>query len=320
MKYLKYGLLFLLVVSGVLTLFFYVYRVGYRKYYAHEIALMEEKINGKAYHDLLFMGSSCTFYVIDPKIVDSVTRLDTYNAGMDGANLVEMNMVLDCYLKNHKPPKYLVMDIPTNAFDSKQRPFFNPNLYYPFLNNDVVFEGLKPVKRVYMLKYLPFTQLTEVDDNMRQNAIFGYFGRTFSTDTTYYKGHCHGGPDTLRLPFTRVAPFQNFPIDSTGIGYFERLVQTCRQHQIKLIAYFPAVYKYNEENLNPQFFPTVRRLLMHDNIPFLYYRELPVTSNHKLFRDEHHFNKTGSVYFSNLIGRDIDKIIQSNELALQAHP
>ena len=175
---IKYLLLFIASCWLALYLIFLLYRNGYEKYNVVELKKMNETLNGSRYHDVLFVGSSRTFYHVNPRIIDSITGLSSFNAGTDGAGLLEMNMILQSYLKTHEPPKQLILELSWQAFSiDGWGPIFNPNTYYPFLDNEIVYSTLKPYKPVLLLKYIPFFQLTQVDDIMREGAIAGHFGK-----------------------------------------------------------------------------------------------------------------------------------------------
>ena len=164
MRFLKYFLFVCGVCTFSLWLIFLVFRKGYHTYFNFEQTRLNAIINEKDYNDALFIGASRTYYHVNPQVVDSVLNIKSFNAGIDGANLLEMNMILQCYLASHPRPKYVIAELAKPAFDIKTKPFWNPNIYFPFLDNNIVFNTLKPYKRVYLLRYLPFLQFSEYDD------------------------------------------------------------------------------------------------------------------------------------------------------------
>ncbi len=85
---------------------------GYRKFNMKFTELFEGHTN----HDVLFLGSSRVYYLINPKIIDSVCGVDSYNAGIDGGNLFEFKTSFDAYLQNHPSPRLVVLNIDLHSF------------------------------------------------------------------------------------------------------------------------------------------------------------------------------------------------------------
>lgn len=307
---MKYLILLFFILA--LTLYISFFRIGYSNYYSIDQKMLAEKINGTEKHDVLFFGSSRTFYQINPKVVDSVMQMRSFNAGIAGANLMEMNMILQCYLKTHQRPKYIVMDIAWTSFDIESRPFFDPNIYYSFLNDETVYNALKPYKNVFLLKHLPFLQLTEADDLIRQQAFLGLLGEKKYTPDDYFKGHLQNTNDTLKLPFK--ASFSSFtnPVTEKGIGYLKQIITTCKENNIPLMIIYPPVYNYQDKDITPEFFPTINEICKTYNIRFLNYREISLSTDHRLFKDEMHLNQKGSNLFSAILAKDLLKTMQEN--------
>jgi hypothetical protein len=277
---------------------------GYNKYYSFDKEHFDEIIDGKSYSEILFIGSSRAMHNINPRIVDSLTGLHSYNAGIDGANLLEINLVLECYLKSHPAPKIILADIAINSFAIKKLPFFNPNHYYQFLNKPLVFEALRPYERVYLFKYLPFLQLTQSNDLLKQNAILGYAGRTDPLTSISYKGFVDYGTDTLHLPLKKTY-FMNYEIEQRGIDILKEMINICKQNDIKLIFTYAPEYHPEEDTYNPDFFPTIKNISKAADIPFLDFRNNKVFENHKLFINEHHLNHYGVEIFSTMIAEEV---------------
>jgi len=307
MKFIKYFLLVLFVCISLLALIFVFFRKGYNTYFSFEQSRLKQIINGKGYYDALFVGSSRTYYHINPKIIDSVLNLRSFNGGIDGANLFEINMILKCYLASHPAPRYVIADLPASAFEIAEAPIWNPNIYFPFLNNEIVFNSLRPSKRVYLLKYLPFLQITEWDDFLRQGAFAGLAGKEKPL-APHYKGYLESGTDTIPLPFKMTYLTTDFPVNPDGTALLEEMIKICKKNNIRLVITYAPVYKLKDEKMNPAFFPTLKYICDTSHIPFLSYRYLSINNNHLLFRDEHHLNKHGADIFTTLLAEDLKNI------------
>jgi hypothetical protein len=315
MKYYKY-LAAVLLVSGIVLFGLYgLYKVGYKRYYSFEHERLNELINGKKYHDVLFLGSSRSFFHVNPKVVDSVAGVSSFNGGIEGGNILETNLILKCYLASHQAPKVVVIDLSTPSLNINSapgfRPIFNPNRYYPFLDNPYVFEALKPYKHVYMLKYLPFSQITEADDVLKQAAVMGYMGKESTRPgSQVYNGYRQRSNDTLTLPFKKQHTTTNYGIEEQGVALFKETLEICKNKGIKVVVTFAPVYNANNQDLNPEFFPTVQKICAEYSVPFWSYKDNLLSRHHKLFFDEIHLNDAGTYIYSLMLGKDITNHLQ----------
>ena len=307
MRFVKYFLMVSFICVIVMGVIYIPFRRGYNTYYSFEQSRLKEIIKGTTNYDALFIGSSRTFYHVNPKVVDSVLNVRSFNAGIDGANIIEMNMILKCYLASHPAPKYIITDLAIASLAVQETPVFNPNIYFPFLNNNIIYTTLQPYKRVALLKYLPFLQLTEADDNIRQGVLAGLSGKQKPHAPTY-RGYMESGNDTIGLPFKVKFLTTYFPIDKEALSLLEETIQICKKNDIRLIISYSPVYQFKDEKMNPEFLPTLRSICNTHHIPFFNYRSLSINNNHLLFRDEHHLNRNGANIFSYILADDIKKL------------
>lgn len=288
----------------VLTILWIPLKQGYQQYYRFEQNKLKEIISGSAKIDLLFIGSSRTFYHVNPRIIDSTLQLNSFNAGIDGARLLEMDMVLRCFLAVHEKPSCVVLDISTSSFDISRNPIFNPNIYYPFLGDSIVYNSLSPYKRVGLMKAFPFLAVAEWDDILKAGALKGVFGKTQPLAPNY-KGFLESGRDTMRLPFKRTFLKTDYAIRPEGKRLLDEIIMICRNNDIKLFFTYAPISILDDSKINPDFFPTLTEITTLNNIPFLNYSHLELSNNHKLFRDEHHLNSYGAAIYSRKLAEDL---------------
>jgi hypothetical protein len=304
MRYVKYFLLVVLLGVGVLDLIYVFFRHGYNVYNRFEQSRLTTIFSGKENFDILFIGSSRTYWHVNPKVIDGVMHSNSYNAGILGGNLFESALILRGYLANHPAPKLVVVDLASPSFEVKGLSMKNPNMYYPFLSNQLVLNALKPYKRVSLLRYFPFFQITECDDFLREGAIAGLAGLQMRAGSNY-KGYQENGDDTIPLPFKVTYLATNFQITDRGKWLFLDIIQLCKDKDIEVVVTYAPIYQRHDEKLNPAFFPTIRSLCQNTGTLFLNYRDQPQLQSHKLFKEELHLNKTGANLFSNILAKDL---------------
>ena len=99
------------------------------RYKKHTTSRLTEIFCNKTNYDVLFLGSSRTHLIINPAIIDSICKVNSYNAGMEGANLYEFDMVLKAYLENHPSPQWLVLTIDLHSFTTLRKRFISSDLF-----------------------------------------------------------------------------------------------------------------------------------------------------------------------------------------------
>jgi hypothetical protein len=306
MKLLKYILIVFVVSGTLLYSLYYFYRKGYDKYYSVQQSNLKEIFCSTTNYDILFIGSSRTLVQINPRLIDSITHLKSYNAGIDGSNLLEMEMVFKGYLEHHTPPKIVFVDLPTAAFDIERRPIFNLNMYLPFLSDSVVYNTLRPYEHVFLLRHLPFTQLTEADDYLKSDAFYGWIGKKEQLKGSFYKGYLENGNDTIAIPFKSAYDTSFYRIRESGINYLNEMISLCKSHGINMVITYAPEYYLIKRNLNPQFFETINKISSQNNIQFWNYRDQKICKDNRLFANPGHLNKKGADIYTILLANDIN--------------
>ena len=171
---------------------------------------------------------------------------------------------------------------------------------------------LKVTGPYFFLKHLPFLQLTEVNDEMRQRAMSGLFGAQYSTPNDHHKGYSPPPADTIGFGFKPLSG-EKALINEKGIGYLKRTIELCKAKNIPLMLILPPAYKSLELELNPDFYPTAKRICEEGGVVIKDYRDMAIKEDHRFFRDQTHLNKAGAEIFSKLVADDIKLLLQKNQ-------
>src|SRR5438445_6202232 len=137
MQPIKRLLIALLLTVAICQLSFVVFTKQVQKYEVHNTERLSELLLNHTYYDLIFLGSSRTHFGVNPKIIDSICGLRSYNAGVEGGNLYEFEMMLKSYLENHPSPRYVVLNFDLHSFADTSR-IFNYPVYFPYTSNKVI--------------------------------------------------------------------------------------------------------------------------------------------------------------------------------------
>lgn len=91
------------------------------------------------YNNVLIFGDSVAKAAVIPNLISD----ETYNISMAGATTIEQYYMLQDYLKNHEPPKNLIVMYFIGAYDSIDDFFWNRTIYFNCLTTPQFFEIAK---------------------------------------------------------------------------------------------------------------------------------------------------------------------------------
>ena len=303
-------LLFCLLVSGVSYM---ILKKGLNEYKIHTNQRLTEILKNKTKYDILFIGSSRTHTGINPKIVDSILNCSSYNAGVEGGNLLEFKMTFDAYLINHPPPKYLVLTLDLYSFNLK-RPFFNYTNYLDFLDNKIIDSTLcANGHNTTLFKIVPFAKITEYDDFSKGNAIKALMhkGNEIGLGEFQYKGYLSNTSLGININTVTVPKNIKYPVSDTAIEYLKDIIKTCIERKIKLLFTYAPEYKFElqKNTLNKQeIFEEINAISKANSIPFYRDDSLSICDNPMLFANPGHLNTPGATTYSLILGNRLKEI------------
>jgi hypothetical protein len=303
----------LIVVVAVTLLMCEVFFVFARKQLSKYEICNQEKLTDlflkKTKYDLLFLGSSKTHADINPRIIDSICHLSSFNAGIVGAHAQEFEMVFNAYLEAHPSPKYVVLSFDLHSF-VPTKTFYNYTQYFPYIQNKILDSTLnKNGYKTLKLKLLPFIEMFDYTDEERGDIIKGLVGKKEVVDSLlHYKGFV-ANPNKAFLPFkeTNVNPFVTVFSDSE-YQCFLRILKTCYTKNIQVIICYSPEYRCmiekNTINAN-QIFARIKNDAVSYKMPFLRDDSLAICQDSTLFFDLGHLNEKGSTIYSALFAKEI---------------
>ena len=290
---------------------------GLKAYSCHKYERLNELLHNKSSYDLVLIGSSIVHCGMDPRIIDSICNLSSYNAGVEGGNLLEVKMILDAYLVNHPAPKYLVLTLDFASFNLNRK-FFNHLDYYPFLSNEVVDRVLSNNgHKTSLLKVFPFIELTEYDEEMRSKCVKGLIGKSeIMSDQIAYKGFLSRPMNIHNIDSNIQEYFGKANISDESLKLFQSISDTCHSRNVKLIINFPPVYSTKAQRVvvdNGKIFKTIYNLASEYKLHFLDDDKFDFCTDSSFFSDVTHLNKTGAEVYSTILGKELAGIINKTE-------
>ena len=317
MKPLKRVLLIVIISISICQITFLLFRYGSKKYGSHKHERLNELLQNNTHHDLILVGSSIVHCGMNPRIIDSICNISTYNAGVEGGNLLEFKMIFDAYLVNHPPPNYLMLTLDLTSF-SLDRKFFNHLDYYPFLSNKVVDRVLcNNGHETALVKILPFIELIEYDEEMRSRCVKGLLDKNeIMPGQIEYKGFL-----THSMKFHYDNPkinsyFTDEIVSDGSLNLFQAIRDTCNTRNIMMIINFPPVYQKEGQNniINSgKIYKMICSLANDYKIDFLDHNKLDICTDSSLFVDFTHLNTDGADLYSVILAKELLGLIRNPE-------
>jgi hypothetical protein len=286
---------------------------GISKYEVHKNERYRHLFLDTAYHDILFIGTSKIHTGVNPRVIDSICKADSYNAGVEGGSLYEMSRTLFGYLENHRPPEYLFLTLDLFSFHTSTK-LFNYTTYIPYRRNKVIRSMLRETGDYTVLhQTMPFLVLSDLDDYTKMNAVKGFAGKTeISEGEFHYKGFLSNSEETMDFDTTSsIKPLSDLIIDLLGVKILHEIIEICNKKNIRLVFTYAPEYKQGiqkaQRNVN-QFFQLVEDIAKKNNIPYLRHDSLAICTDPALFANIGHLNKPGAEVYSAILGYEILKL------------
>ncbi len=284
---------------------------GRNDYFYHTTAHFTELLENSTNYDLLLLGSSRTHLHDNPRIIDSVTGMNSYNAGIEGGSMMELDIVLNGYLETHPAPKLVVLEVAMLSMDVDKQIVSNPTFYFNHLQNNAVYNRLNQSwKYTGFLKYLPFLRLAQFDDLNRSYGIKGLIGEKEPLFGDTYKGYAENTSQVISDTVTSNATGCAWvKYSEKGNQFLSQVLSSCQKKKIPIIVMYAPEYKRMNYECpdGHRVIAGIDSICRSFNIPFWNYLNNPICNNRLLFANISHFNKRGADVFSAMLAEDIRK-------------
>ncbi len=310
MKPIPRILLILLLAFILCEVSFKFMEKGLLKYNNHSTVRLTEILEKNTYYDIVFIGSSRTHTTINPKFIDSICEVSSYNAGIDGGNLFEFKMTYEAFLQNHPSPKLLVLTLDLSSFNL-QRKFFNYTQYFPFLNNEIIDSALSNNgHNTRLQKIFPFLGITDFDDYSRGNAIKGLIskGQTQIAEGEFqYKGYLSNTQKFIS-PKDTPTTVTAIEVDQNAVKDLEDILKICERNNTELIFTYAPEYNFELQkhtSNSKEILEMISEIANKNNIEYLRHDSLEICQNLKLFANVGHVNTKGSEEYSKILAKKL---------------
>lgn len=261
-------------------------------------------------YNSLILGSSRAEMHLDVKLLDSLTGLNSFNAGVSGASTRMAFIVLKSYLQQSTIPKTIFLEIDFHISHLKTDTIFNFPRYFCYLSNPVLYSELKKIdSRFVHFKYNPFYSLPFSGINSLSPALHGWLGKSAEYDRYYRNGFFENTVNDHYDHFD-VKQFTGFIHPETK-QYLDSFIVFAKKNHCKLVFTLSPVFKNAEkEVLNKQvIIENFKNIAIKNQVEFLDFSNDTTLSNHKYyFEDNYHMFYTGARNYTGKIAKGYNNI------------
>jgi len=301
------------LACSISLLIYWILFEGLRKFEVHKTERFQHLLVDSAYHDILFLGSSKLHTGTNPRVIDSICNVDSYNAGIEGANLFESYYMLKGYLEKHKPPEYIFLSLDLFSFDLSDK-IFNYTIYLNYIDNKAIKTMLAENGHpTFAYKLFPFLMLSDLDDYSRGNALKGFAGKTEILPGDFqYKGFLSNTGLTITNDTSAfVKPVDTLKIDPKASVLLNEIILNCKARNIRLVLLYCPEFKSGLQKAyvnSGQVFHFMDSTAKINGISFLRHDSLSICTDATLFANMGHLNRQGADVYSRLLAKEIQKI------------
>ncbi|MES2761312.1 MAG: hypothetical protein V4677_03855 [Bacteroidota bacterium] len=247
--------------------------------------------------DIVFLGSSRTYYGVNSFLLEKLTHKKVINAGLEGAKIYEMELALKGYLFKHPQPDKLFLMLDPHSFTPNQS-VYNKIYFSNYFENDSICHYFSNIigYKAYLWKWLPYSLITEFDDYTRLKCLKGNFSKIKSDSNFNYKGF-----SLLKKKFT--ASSSDFDVSGVHIPEADNplynIIAICKSNNIQLhIIQGPYLKSYYEKNKINYFYNELKTRVYARSHEFKVQTNALNYDKTDYFKDETHLNDLGSTRFT----------------------
>ena len=269
--------------------------------------VLTEKVNV----DLLVHGPCEPFWMINPKQLDSLTNLSSYNLALSHSNFADNLLHLNLYLKNNDPPEYMLLYVTPESLDERFNTF-NTYRFTAHLEDTLVNKIVKEFDPdYYRWHQIPFMRHAYYSNFINFKVVQG-----FKHYLTNRKIPFH--PTGYEPPIIQEWHHQQFdeliefyPERTTFVWserrekYLRKLLDYTRDKGIKVILYESPVFKKSVVyQLNRgKFIEKIQKIAAEKKVPYWVFDDLEMANDVSNFFSTLNTTTKGSVIFTDTLGK-----------------
>jgi hypothetical protein len=261
-------------------------------------------------YNTLILGSSRAEMHMDACLFDSLTGLNTFNAGVSGASTRIAFIVLKSYLLHSEKPKNIFLELDFHSCHKKTDKVFNFQRYFCYLSNPVLYSEFRKIdSRFTQFKYNPFYSLPFSGINSLSPALHGWLEKSATYDFVYEKGFFK---NTVLDNYDHfdAKQFTGFIHPETR-QYLDSFMLFANKNRCRLVFTISPLYKNAETKMlnRIQIINEFQNIAKTNHVDFINLSSDTTVSNHPyFFEDNYHMLYLGARIYTRKIATFYDNI------------
>jgi hypothetical protein len=192
-------------------------------------------VRGTEHYDAVFIGASRVFDGINPLLFDSITGINSFNAGMEGARIAEISVFLNKYIESHGAPQFLFLSIENDELATDI--VWDFPRFFPFVTDSNVLSLYKYQPAFLYARYLPPIALSYYDDSRKTLGVEGFIGNPERYAYAFTKGYNALKENSIKT--IEPAVNENYRYTSDGLKILKGICELCKKKGISFIFVLP---------------------------------------------------------------------------------
>lgn len=250
---------------------------------------------------IMMMGSSRMHHHYNPDIVESITGLRAFNAGVDGNGIVLQYGMLKLIIERYSP-QIIVYDV--SRFDF----YLDDNTKY--LENLKPFYGEPSINEIF--ENVSTSSVIKMKSSLYQynskfiNLLSDYFIKRDGVLNHGYKPLYSTMPENDLMENA-----EEVEIDSLKLSYLKSFIKVCRENNIEILFFISPTYnKY----ITSDYYTVFKNVCYEQSVPlFDFSEDKDFINNKEYYKDFTHLNNYGADIYSKKVS-DIIKDYTGDEI------
>lgn len=274
-------------------------------------------LNDSLQCDALIMGSSRGQVQYSPRIIDSLTGLNSYNISVDGRCIDAEVTMYNFYRRHHPKPRLIIQNIDWNTLQMSNG--YEREQYLPYLHMDkMLYREIKEREDfTWADHHLPLLRYAEYHNTIKEGLrVPAKMARPKNIDHGYiavddtWDSRSFDQIDTIR-----------FSRNPEAVDLFNHYLHSCKQEGIEVVMVYAPFYIGATQKMGSDadsMFAFYQRIADRYGYPVLNYTYDSISYDTLNFYNASHLNRQGAELFSKKLAHDLN-ILLSDSLC-QQHP
>lgn len=272
---------------------------NYQKRDYYPFTTMTDIVEGRLNSDLWILGSSRALVQYNPRILDSILDISSYNLGMNAQFLVPELLCYRNACEFNKKPKYILIDVMWKTL-TMETPPITRYFYMPYTNNHKVRKNIKN-NNIFSLAYLyvPYYRFHTEKESDKYYRTENIIYRGFSSHQAGWNGIDIDGLDTI-----------SYKHETEAIKLLNSLITEFKNDSITVILIHSPFYHEGFKKIknNEEMMDIFRTIANNNRVPFLDYTNDPISYDTCYFYNNMHLNAKGADLFTVKLAHDLDSL------------